>query len=139
MVRIPDLPGSEWTGQIVFVSPEVNPDTRINLIRVELPNAGGLLKPGMPAYVTLTGRQGYSLTLPMAAVIQNEKSKVVWIETGHNVFRPVMVETGLEDGNQVEIRSGLKAGDMVVTSGAYLLNSEYIFRHGSDPMAGMKM
>jgi len=139
MVRMPDLLDKEWTGKIVFVSPEINPDTRINLIRVELPNAGGVLKPGMPAYVTLTGRQDHSLNLPAAAVIHNEKSKVVWVEAGHNVFRPVMVETGLEDGDRVEIRSGLKPGDMVVTSGAYLLNSEYIFRHGSDPMAGMKM
>ena len=50
-----------------------------------------------------------------------------------------MVQTGLETDDRIEIVSGLKPGDMVVTSGAYLLNSEYKFKKGSSPMAGMKM
>jgi Cu(I)/Ag(I) efflux system membrane fusion protein len=50
-----------------------------------------------------------------------------------------MVETGLENDGQIEIRSGLKQGDVVVTSGAYLINSEYIFRKGANPMAGHDM
>ncbi|MEI9934953.1 MAG: hypothetical protein WDM71_08915 [Ferruginibacter sp.] len=50
-----------------------------------------------------------------------------------------MVTTGTDDGDFIEITSGLQTGEVVVTSGAYLLNSEYIFRNGSDPMAGMKM
>ncbi len=50
-----------------------------------------------------------------------------------------MVKTGIAENDAVEITSGLTAGDIVVTSGAYLLNSEYIFEHGADPMAGMKM
>jgi Cu(I)/Ag(I) efflux system membrane fusion protein len=139
IVRLPDLPGKEWTGGIEFVNPEINPDTRINLVRIGVPNSRGLLKPGMAAYVTLSNRPGRALTLPEEAVIRNEKSSVVWVQIGHNTFRPAMVETGLEDGDRVEIRSGLKAGDVVVTSGAYLLNSEYVFRRGADPMAGMKM
>jgi Cu(I)/Ag(I) efflux system membrane fusion protein len=50
-----------------------------------------------------------------------------------------MVETGLEADGRMEIRSGLTAGDIVVTEGAYLVNSEYAFKHGADAMAGMKM
>jgi len=139
IVQLPDLPGKEWAGRLDFVNPEINADTWINLVRVVLVNRDGLLKPGMPAYITVVGRQSHSLTLPEEAVIRNEKSSVVWVEVGHNTFRSAMVETGLEEGGRVEIRAGLKAGDVVVTSGAYLLNSEYIFRHGADPMAGMKM
>ena len=135
-MRLPDLPGKEWSGRLDFVNPEINPDTRINLVRVALVNRGGQLKPGMPAYITVVTRQSHSLTLPEEAVIRNEKSSVVWVEVGHNTFRSAMVETGLEEGGRVEIRSGLKAGDVVVASGAYLINSEYIFRHGADPMAG---
>lgn len=138
-VHLPDLPGKEWTGRIEFVNPEINPDTRINLVRIRLPNTGGLLKPGMPAYVTLVSRASHSLTLPQEAVIRGGGGNVVWVQVGHNMYRSVMVETGMEDGDRVEIRSGLKAGDVVVTSGAYLLNSEYVFRHGADPMAGMDM
>lgn len=50
-----------------------------------------------------------------------------------------MVETGWEDGDRIEIKAGLKEGDTNVTSGAYLLNSEYIFKHGANPMAGHDM
>jgi membrane fusion protein, copper/silver efflux system len=50
-----------------------------------------------------------------------------------------MVALGLESNDRIEIKSGLKAGDVVVISGAYLLNSEYIFKTGSNPMEGMKM
>jgi Cu(I)/Ag(I) efflux system membrane fusion protein len=64
---------------------------------------------------------------------------MVWVETGKNTFKSVMVETGLENDNEVEIRSGLKEGDVVVTSGAYLINSEYIFKKGSSPMGNMDM
>ena len=50
-----------------------------------------------------------------------------------------MVQVGLETDDRIEIKSGLSAGDVVVTSGTYLLNSEYIFKKGANPMAGMKM
>jgi Cu(I)/Ag(I) efflux system membrane fusion protein len=138
-VQFPDLPGKEINGRLEFVNPEINPDTRINLIRIAIPNPGGLLKPGMPAYVVLRNNQSHSLTLPTAAVIRNANYNLVWLQTGHNTYKSVMVETGHEDGDRVEIRSGLKPGDIVVTGGAYLVNSEYIFKHGADPMAGMKM
>jgi membrane fusion protein, copper/silver efflux system len=60
----------------------------------------------------------------------------VWIQTGANTFKSVMVQTGLESNDHIEIRSGLKEGDIVVLSGAYLLHSEYVFKKGVDPMAG---
>jgi Cu(I)/Ag(I) efflux system membrane fusion protein len=50
-----------------------------------------------------------------------------------------MVTVGLESDDRIEIRSGLDAGDVVVISGAYLLQSEYIFKKGANPMEGMKM
>jgi len=77
--------------------------------------------------------------LPEGAVLRSQGGNVAWVASGHNRFRPVMVETGLEADGRVEIRSGLKAGDVVITEGAYLVNSEYAFRHGADAMAGMKM
>lgn len=132
-VQLPDLGGKEVNGRITFVNPEINPDTRINLVRVAIPNPGGQLKPGMPVYVILKNRQAHALTLPADAVIRNEKYSLVWLQVGHNAYKSNMVETGLENGDRVEIRSGLKEGDVVVTRGAYLLNSEYIFKRGADP------
>jgi membrane fusion protein, copper/silver efflux system len=65
------------------------------------------------------------------AVLRNEKYNTVWIQSGHNTYKMVHVTIGKEDGEQVEILSGLRAGDIVVTNGAYLINSEYIFRNGT--------
>lgn len=138
IVKIPDL-NRELTGTIQFVNPEINPDTRINLIRVEIPNEGNSLRPGMPAFVVLRNRQKNSLTLPVDAVIRNEKMTTVWIQVDKNTFKNVMIETGVENEGRIEIVSGLKQGDVVVTSGAYLINSEYIFRNGANPMAGHDM
>jgi len=138
VVQIPDL-NKEIAGTIQFVNPEINPDTRINLIRVQIPNAGNQLKPGMSAYVVLKNRQRSSITLPVDAVMRHEKMNMVWIQVDKNTFKNVMVETGLENDGRIEIVSGLKQGDVVVTSGAYLINSEYIFRNGANPMAGHEM
>jgi len=134
VVRIPGL-SMDVPGRIAFVNPEMNPSARIDLVRIVIANPGGLLKPGMPVYVLLKNRQNLALTLPVDAVIRNGKGDLVWLMTGRNRFKPILVKTGLEDGYQVEISAGLQPGDIVVTRGAYLLNSEYIIRHGAGPFA----
>lgn len=139
VVQVPDMPGKPIMGKIEFVNPEINPETRVNLIRVSIPNPGYHLRPGMPAYVLLKSRQHAMLSLPIDAVIRDGKGATVWIQTGKNSYQSRMVETGMETGERIEIKSGLKAGDIVVITGAYLLNSEYIFRNGANPMSGMKM
>jgi len=135
-VQIPFL-GKEVPGHIELINPEINPDTRINLIRVAISNEKGDLKPGMSAYVTIKNRENKSLTLPVDALIRNENNSIVWLQAGKNTFKPAMVETGKEDNYQIEILNGLKEGDIIVTSGAYLLNSEYIFKKGKSPNHNM--
>lgn len=139
IVQIPDMPGKEFTGHIEYMNPEINPDTRINLIRVAIPNAGNQLKPGMPAYVIIKSVQRKTLTLPLDAVLRDGIGATVWVQSGQNSFVSKMVETGLEAEDRIEIRSGLKAGDIVVINGAYLLNSEYKFKKGANPMEGHNM
>ncbi len=129
----------KFNGKVEFVNSELNPDSRINLLRVTIANTDGKLKPGMPAYLTLTNPKQNMLSLPIDAVLRDAKGATVWLMTGKDTFKNRMVETGMETGNRIEIISGLKDGDIVVITGAYLLNSEYIFKNGADPMAGMKM
>ncbi len=135
-VRLPDFDEKEIRGKIEFINPEINADTRINLIRISIPNTGNQLKPGMPAYVMLKSPKREGLSLPVNAVIRDGKGATVWIQTSGNSFKSIMVQTGLENDEMIEIKSGLKTGDIVVISGAYLLHSEYVFKKGSDPMAG---
>ncbi|HET6723046.1 MAG TPA: efflux RND transporter periplasmic adaptor subunit [Chitinophagaceae bacterium] len=138
-VQLPDLDGKEIKGRIEFINPEINPDTRINLIRVSIPNFDNQLKPGMPAYVILKSPQRETLTLPINAVLRDGKGATVWVKTGPNSFKNKMVTVGLESNDRIEIRSGLNAGDIVVITGAYLLQSEYIFKKGASPMSGHDM
>jgi Cu(I)/Ag(I) efflux system membrane fusion protein len=137
-VQIPDL-NETLNGTIDFVNPEINPQTRINLVRVTIQNKNNQLHPGMPVYITINNKLHNSLTLPSEAVLTDSKGATVWIQTKPGVYEIRMVKTGIIENDAVEITSGLNVGDVVIISGAYLLNSEYIFEHGADPMAGMKM
>lgn len=138
-VEIPGLNNQTINGTIDFINPEINPDTRINLVRVTIQNKNNQLHPGMPVYIIADNQQHNSITLPANAVLTDSKGSTVWVQTKPGDYEIRMVQTGITNNNEIEITSGLTAGDVVVTSGAYLLNSEYIFEHGSDPMAGMKM
>jgi Cu(I)/Ag(I) efflux system membrane fusion protein len=138
-VKIPGLNNLSIQGKAEFINPEINPLTRINLVRVTIPNNNNQLYPGMPVYIVANNRQRHGIVLPADAVLQNGKGASVWVQTKPGIYTVRMVQTGITSGNAIEIIWGLQAGDMVVISGAYLLNSEYIFENGANPMAGMKM
>jgi Cu(I)/Ag(I) efflux system membrane fusion protein len=142
MVEIPDIPGKKIAGKISFQNPELSSATRINLMRISIPNENNQLKPGMAAYVTVKTGGDNGLFLPSEAVLRDGKMAMVWLQTSQNKFKSVMVETGMESGDMIEIKSGIQPNDLVVTTGAYLLESEYIFRKGASSMGdmgGMKM
>jgi membrane fusion protein, copper/silver efflux system len=139
VITIPDLPGKEWKSKVEFANPEINSTSRINLIRLNITNSNGLLKPGMPAYVNIKNKVVNSLTLPTNAVLRDGKMNTVWIQNGENKFKRKMVQIGLEDADRIEIKYGLNNGDVVVINGAYLLQSEFVFKKGANPMAGMDM
>jgi len=134
-VQLPDMPGKEITGKVTFANPEISADTRINLLRVSIPNTGNQLKPGMPAYVILKSSAGNAMTLPIDAVLRDGQMTMIWVQTANNTYKRKMIETGLESGDRIEVRSGLQNGEVVVISGAYLLNSEYIFKKGGDAVS----
>jgi Cu(I)/Ag(I) efflux system membrane fusion protein len=136
MVEIPDIPGRRIPGKISFQNPELNTAARINLIRISISNKDNQLKPGMSAYITVKTGGSNAFFLPSDAVLRDGKMAMVWLQTAQNKFKSVMVETGMESGNMIEIKSGIHKDAQVVTSGAYLLQSEYIFRKGASPMGG---
>ena len=111
----------------------------ISLVRVTISNTNNQLRPGMPVYIIANSSSHNSITLPIDAVLTDSKGSTVWVQTQPGIYEVRMVQTGINDGNAVEITSGLQTGDIVVTVGAYLINSEYIFEHGANPMEGMGM
>ena len=138
-VVFPDFPEKVLSAKVSFINPEINPDTRLILIRLEIPNQGLLLKPGMQAVVKLTQSNVKGFFIPIDAVIREENASYIWVEKRPGVFENVMVETGAEIEGLIEIKSETDSSKKVVVTGAYAINSEYKFRTGNDPMAGMKM
>ena len=139
VVQIPDLGNLNIPGTIDFINPEIDPDTRINLVRVTIRNPNNTLHPGMPVYIMASNTQHHAITIPANAVLTDSKGTTVWIQTKPGVFTVRMVQTGITSDERTEIISGLHPDDVVVSSGAYLINSEYIFENGANPMEGMKM
>jgi Cu(I)/Ag(I) efflux system membrane fusion protein len=138
-VIFPDFPDKNINARVSFINPEINPDTRLLLIRLEIPNQGLQLKPGMQAVVKLTQSNVKGLFIPIDAVIREENASYIWVEKRPGIFENVMVETGAEIDGMIEIKSEIDSSKRVVITGAYAINSEYKFRKGSDPMEGMKM
>jgi Cu(I)/Ag(I) efflux system membrane fusion protein len=134
-----DFPNKTIDAKVSFINPEINPDTRLLLIRLEIPNPNLQLKPGMQAIAKITQSNAKGLFIPIDAVIQDENASYIWVEKRPGVFENVMVKTGAEINGMIEIKSEIDSSKKVVITGAYAINSEYKFRKGSDPMEGMKM
>ena len=123
--RSPGVPGTVFRGTVQAMLPEVNPGTRTLRARVQLANPGGQLVPGL--FVTMQfmdPRAGKALLVPTEAVIQTGRRAVVMVAEDGGRFASVDVETGLEAGGRTEIRRGLKAGQRVVVSSQFLIDSE---------------
>ena len=138
-ITFSDFPDKTINAQVSFINPEINPDTRLLLIRLEISNPNLQLKPGMQAMAKLTQSNLKGLYFPVDAVIREENASYIWVEKRPGVFENVMVETGIETNGMIEIKSEIDPAKKVVITGAYAINSEYKFRKGSDPMEGMKM
>ena len=138
-VSFVDFPEKALNAKISFINAELIPNSRLVLVRLDIPNTNLAFKPGMQANVSLVNKPLKGLFIPIDAVIQDEKSNYIWIEKSDGIFENRMVETGVEINGLIEIKANLSKNTRVVISGAYLINSEYKFRKGSDPMEGMKM
>ncbi len=123
--RAAAYPERVFNGIVNTFLPEVNTQTRTARARIVLANPGGLLKPGMFATVAFGGAHATPAVLvPSEAVINTGKRNVVIVDAGDGRFTPVEVAVGRESGEVTEIRSGLAAGQRVVVSGQFLVDSE---------------
>ncbi len=118
------FPGEVFRGKVAAILPEANGAARTLRLRVELPNPSGRLKAGMFAQVRLSGPQREVLVVPSEAVIRTGRRALAYVAEDGGRFRPVAIETGAEDGDQVEILKGLEAGQKVVASAQFLIDSE---------------
>ena len=118
-------PGQTFTGRLQALLPSVDPATRTIKARLELANPQGRLVPGMFVQMRFANPSARNvLLLPSDAVIHTGQRSVVMLAEGEGRFSPVEVRTGREAGDQTEILQGLQAGQKVVRSGQFLIDSE---------------
>ncbi|MBC7958043.1 MAG: efflux RND transporter periplasmic adaptor subunit [Cytophagales bacterium] len=122
--RFAALPNEVIQGKVAAVLPEGNRDTRTLRLRIELPNRAQRLKAGMFAQVTLNGAPREALVVPAEAVIRTGKRTLVYLSEQAGRYRPVEVTVGEQFDEFITIRSGLTAGQQVVASGQFLIDSE---------------
>jgi len=123
-VDLAALPGQTFSGRVTAILPTAQADSRTLTVRVELPNPGGRLRPGMFATAHLGGQREPALLVPSEAVIRTGKRDLVMLAGADGRYQPVEVEVGRVAGGQTQILAGLGEGQKVVASGQFLLDSE---------------
>ncbi|MDT8319623.1 MAG: efflux RND transporter periplasmic adaptor subunit [Xanthomonadales bacterium] len=124
-MRLPFAPDREWVGEVEYVYPKIRPESRTARIRLAFENPDLALKPNMYAQVAVAGAPRRDVAyVPSQAVIRTGANERVILALGEGRFRPAQVRTGLESEGRVEILEGLSAGEKVVISSQFLIDSE---------------
>jgi len=135
-VELPHLPGKVLEGQVDYIYPYLEGETRTVKARIVFANPGLELKPAMYANVQIaTQAVKGALAIPSDAVLRSGQAAIVFVARGEGKFDPRPVETGVSgDDSYVQILSGLNAGDNVVTSAQFMLDSESKLREAIQKM-----
>lgn len=132
-------PGEQFHGRVSYIYPYMNQDARTVKVRVEMLNPGLRLKPDMYGTVELTVNRGTRLAVPEAAVLDSGTRQLVFLVRGEGLFEPRTVKLGPKIGGYYEIQEGLEAGDKVVTSGNFLIDSESKLMAATNMMGSLGM
>jgi Cu(I)/Ag(I) efflux system membrane fusion protein len=117
-------PGRAFRGRVSYILPQVDAATRTLKVRIEFANPRLALKPDMYGQVDLQTATAHRLVVPQSAVLNSGDKQTVFVDKGNGYFEPREVKAGVEHDGHIEILSGLKAGERIVTSGNFLLDSE---------------
>ncbi len=124
LVTFAAYPGTTFRGNVSYMYPSLNAETRTVRVRVELPNPGLKLKPGMYGNVILQTDLVHTLVVPKEAVLETGLRQLVFLDRGQGRYEPASVKLGRRSQDDVEVLAGLKAGDRIVTSANFLLDAE---------------
>ncbi len=123
-VTLTYLPGRTFRGKITYIYPQVDATTRTLKVRVEIPNPNFTLKPDMFANVELNINYGKKLVVPQEAVMDSGSEQIVFVALDGGYFEPRRVKLGAKVDGKYVILEGLRAGERIVTSGNFLVDSE---------------
>jgi len=131
IISLPDAGNRTIKSNISFISPSLEQGKNVTVIRSVIDNPNGKLYPGMLALIHIQSERNRCVVVPSSAVIVNKNISLVWIKNENGTFSERNVTTGMESNDSVQILAGLNKSEYVVSTGAYLLNSEHILRQGT--------
>jgi RND family efflux transporter MFP subunit len=123
-IAVDAYPGRNFAARVESILPQVDMTTRTVRVRLEVANTGVVLKPGMFVNVNLKNNLGKRLTIPASAVLHTGTRELVYVSDGNGRLEPKEVTLGARSGDDYVVVSGLKAGQQIVTSGNFLIDSE---------------
>ncbi len=128
-VRLSYIPGKLWQGKVEYIYPSLDAKTRTLKVRLRFDNPGERLKPNMYANVKIFGgAKENTIVIPIEGLIRTGREERVIVSLGQGKFEARQVIAGIESGDFVEILNGINAGDEIVTSGQFLIDSEASMR-----------
>jgi RND family efflux transporter MFP subunit len=137
------FPGERWSGRIAYIYPTVSPETRTIRVRVELPNPGARLKPGMYATIRISGVEARDVvSVPRGAVLSTGERSIVFVPRPDGKLEPRLVTLGIATDDRIQILRGIAPGERVVASGTFLVDAESnlgAIMGGMGNMPGMDM
>lgn len=134
-IAVDAFPGRQWTGRITYFDPTIDPKTRTLRARVEIQNPDRALRPEMYANVNLQPPAANNVVrVPREVVLHTGERSVVIVQRRSGVFEPREVELGASGGNWQEVRSGIDAGETLVASSQFLIDSESNLREAINQM-----
>jgi Cu(I)/Ag(I) efflux system membrane fusion protein len=137
-VSFPDLGGQVINGKVEFINPELSDASKVDLVRISVANTQGLIRPGMLAYISIANGSKRAVAVPASAILTDGRGSKVWVKDKDGSFSSRTIKPGPGNQTYIPVIAGLNAGDVIVTNGVYLLNSEAIFKNGDSDKA-MKM
>ncbi len=138
-ITVEAFPGRQWSGHIAYIDPAVNPQTRTLKAYVEIPNPHRQLRPQMYANVIIPVSAAAGVVrVPEEAVLHSGERNVIIVQKEAGLFEPREVQLGATGGGYQEVRSGLQAGEVVVTSSQFLIDSESNFKEAITQMLGAR-
>jgi Cu(I)/Ag(I) efflux system membrane fusion protein len=135
-LRLNAFPNREFKGQVMFIDPLLDPQTRTVKVRLTFENRTGELRPEMFGEVVLHGAPHEGLWVPLDAVIDSGTDKVVFVAGEGGKFAPRKVQLGAADESRVEVTAGLALGERVVTRANFLVDSESRLRASLTELSG---
>lgn len=123
-LTVDTYPGKPFQGTVDFIYPQIDPTTRTARVRLEFANRALELLPGMYVNVSLRGPAITALTIPANAVLQTGTRDIVFIDQGGGVLVPRNIRLGAEIDGRYVVLGGLRAGERIVTSANFLIDSE---------------